>query len=91
MGTALSDMIMLEDVCLRIAGRQIIDRVSLTVKKGDVAVFLGPSGAGKSTLLKIVLGLWRPTSGKVTIDGNDITSLDEEQINDVRRRMGVVF
>lgn len=91
MGTALSDMIILEDVCLRIAGRKIIDRVSLTVKKRNIAVFLGPSGAGKSTLLKIILGLWRPTSGKVTIDGVDITSLDEEQINDVRRRMGVVF
>lgn len=91
MGTALRNMIVLEDVCLSIAGRQIIDRVSLTVKKGDVAIFLGPSGAGKSTLLRIILGLWRPTSGKVTIDGIDITSLDEEHMHDIRRRMGVVF
>jgi len=84
-------MIELSHVNLEFAGKVILSDISLTIKKGEVAIILGPSGAGKSSILKIILGLWRPDSGKVLIDGKNITGLSENEIMPVRRRMGIVF
>ena len=56
-------MIRLEHVTVDIDGRKILDDVSFQVKLGETKVVLGPSGAGKSSLLKVILGLWKPTSG----------------------------
>jgi phospholipid/cholesterol/gamma-HCH transport system ATP-binding protein len=84
-------MIELSHVNLEFAGKIILSDISLSIKKGEIAIILGPSGAGKSSILKIILGLWRPDSGSVLIDGKNIAKLSENEIMPLRRRMGIVF
>jgi len=64
-----------------------VDDISFDVKKGEIFAFLGPNGAGKSTTIKILTTLLRPTSGFVTLDGNDVT-IDPDK---VRQSFGIVF
>ena len=71
--------------------RVILDSVNLTIKDGETLVILGGSGSGKSTLLRLIIGLQRPTSGQIIVDGVDITTLSEEEFNKVRQKMGMVF
>ena len=61
------------DVSIRFGERAVLDNVSLHVDDGEIVAILGPSGAGKSTLLRIVAGLLRPDSGRVMLDGVDVT------------------
>lgn len=84
-------MIRLEHVDVEFEGRKILDDVSFEVPDGHTKVVLGPSGAGKSSLLKIILGLWKPDSGSVRVDGTDITALSEREQMPIRRRMSMVF
>ncbi|WJF91806.1 ABC transporter ATP-binding protein [Paraburkholderia bonniea] len=65
-----------------------VDSVSLTVGEGEIGVFLGPSGCGKTTTLKMINRLIAPTSGRVLINGEDTTDLDEVEL---RRRIGYVI
>ena len=66
--------------------------VSLDVTRGNLTAIMGPSGSGKSTLMHILAGLDRPTSGRVAIDGTDITTLDDTALTKIRRRhIGFVF
>jgi putative ABC transport system ATP-binding protein len=65
--------------------------VDLQVEQGDFAAILGPSGCGKSTLLNMIGALDTPTSGKVIIDGTDISALNDNQRAEVRGRIGFVF
>jgi len=62
--------------------------VNLVIRKGEYLSLVGPSGSGKTTLLNIIGGLDRPTSGKVIVDGVDITKLNSEQLAEFRRRRG---
>jgi len=84
-------MITLEHVTTILDGRKILDDVSFHVRSGETKVILGPSGAGKSSLLKIILGLWRPDIGRVTIGRTEITRLSEREQLAVRRIMSMVF
>lgn len=84
-------MIVLSHIKLNIDGEQILDDISLYIKKGEIAAILGPSGAGKSSILKIMLGLWKPDSGKVKIAGVDVSRLSEKEILPLRSKIGVVF
>ena len=63
----------------------------LRIGRGHVAVIIGGSGAGKTTLLKILIGLDRPSRGAVYVDGIDITRLTDRKLNQVRRKLGMVF
>ena len=69
----------------------VLDRVNLDVRKGEVIVLLGASGSGKSTLLRQIVGLERPSSGTVYVKGVDINRCSEEELNSLRRSMGVAF
>ena len=69
----------------------VLKNVSLTLEEGDVYGIIGVSGAGKSTLARIVNLLERPTSGKVFIDGLDVTNYDGKQLLELRSRIGIVF
>jgi phospholipid/cholesterol/gamma-HCH transport system ATP-binding protein len=84
-------VIALEHITVTADERRILDDVSFRVRDGETKVMLGPSGAGKSSLLKIILGLWRPESGTVLVDGTDITKLSEREQMPIRRRMSMVF
>src|SRR5213593_1515143 len=66
--------------------------VSLDVTRGQLTTVMGPSGSGKSTLMHILAGLDRPTSGTVTIDGTEITTLDDSDLTKLRRNhIGFIF
>lgn len=84
-------MIELQDVVVAYDTRVILDHINLTIPDGETLVILGGSGSGKSTLLRLLIGLQRPTSGKIFVDGTEITSLNEEEFNKVRLKMGMVF
>ena len=79
------------DVSLSFGDRVILDRVSFAVRYGESKVVMGGSGTGKSTLLRLVLGLLKPDSGQILVDGEDITHHNEEQMMQVRRNIGMVF
>lgn len=65
--------------------------VNLNVEKGEFLAILGPSGSGKSTLLNLIGALDKPTSGKLLIDGVDVSTLGDNQLADLRLRIGFVF
>lgn len=65
--------------------------VDLTIDKGDFLAILGPSGSGKSTLLNMIGALDKPTEGKVLIEGVDVSTLNDNQLADLRRGIGFVF
>ena len=71
--------------------REILKNISVSIPRGRTTVILGGSGCGKSTLLKHLIGLLKPTRGNILINGKDITLMEEEELNEVRRRMGVLF
>lgn len=68
-----------------------VDNVSLTVKEGEIFGIVGYSGAGKSSLLRCINLLERPTSGSITVDGIDLTSLKGEQLRSSRLKIGMIF
>ena len=71
---------------------QALDNVSIEVRPGELMAVLGPSGAGKSSLLAVCGGLRTPTSGRIFIDGVEISALDTAKLTDTRReRIGFVF
>jgi putative ABC transport system ATP-binding protein len=65
--------------------------VSLKVESGDFLAVLGPSGSGKSTLLNLIGALDKPTEGELLIEGVDVSTLNDNQLADLRRRIGFVF
>ncbi len=65
--------------------------LNLKVERGEFVSILGPSGSGKSTLLNLIGALDKPTSGKLLIDGVDVSTLNDNQLTDIRRRIGFVF
>lgn len=69
-----------------------LDKVNITIRKGESVAVVGPSGCGKSTMLHIIGGVDSPTGGKVCIEGKDITGLKDEEMSIFRRRkIGFVF
>jgi phospholipid/cholesterol/gamma-HCH transport system ATP-binding protein len=83
--------IRLDNLTYSIDGRKILDRVDLFVAKGVNRTILGASGVGKTTILKLMLGLLKPNSGSVSIDGNTVGSLSESELIKVRSRIAIVF
>lgn len=79
------------DVTLSFDDRVILDNLSFTVQKGETKIILGGSGGGKSTTIKLILGLLKPDSGRIIVDGEDITEYTEAQMMSVRKKIGMVF
>lgn len=71
--------------------RPVFHDLSCRFPKGGVSCILGGSGSGKSTMLKLIGGLVRPRSGRVLVDGDDVTVLSERQLFRVRRKLGMMF
>ena len=71
--------------------RRILDDLSFKVMKGETKIILGGSGCGKSTTIKLVLGLLKPDSGQILVDGEDVTGYSEAQMMVVRKKIGMIF
>lgn len=84
-------MIKLIDICKNFGGKQALKHINLEVRKGETLAIIGGSGSGKSTLLRLMIGLIRPSSGKLYINGQEVSCLSEEDMDKVRLRMGMVF
>jgi phospholipid/cholesterol/gamma-HCH transport system ATP-binding protein len=84
-------VISVRDIVNRFGAQLVHDGVSFDVGAGEIFGIVGGSGAGKSVLLKTILGLHRPESGSVHVEGRDITQLDEHEMRLVKRRYGVTF
>jgi phospholipid/cholesterol/gamma-HCH transport system ATP-binding protein len=80
-----------ENISFAFNEQVILDNVSFTVHSGENKVLMGGSGTGKSTILKLVLGLLKPDSGRIYVDGDDITDYSESQLMAVRQKIGMVF
>ncbi len=75
----------------RFGERLVLKGINLTIYEGEIFVIIGGSGSGKSTLLKHLIGLLKPTEGCVCVFGRDITKLSEEELDEIRLKMGYVF
>ncbi len=84
-------MIELKDIRISFGENEVLKGIDLFIPKGETRVILGPSGCGKSVTLKILLGLLTPDSGKAIVDGEDIAAMSEDQLYEVREKMGIVF
>jgi phospholipid/cholesterol/gamma-HCH transport system ATP-binding protein len=71
--------------------RPILKGVSFDLEPGATKIILGGSGSGKTTILRLILGLLKPDSGAVLVDGTDVGGLDEEAMRDIRMQIGMVF
>jgi len=79
------------DVTMIFDGRNILNNLSFKVMKGETKIILGGSGSGKSTTIKLVLGLLKPDSGQILVDGEDITDYGEAEMMKVRKKIGMIF
>ena len=79
------------DVVLAFDDRVVLDNLSFKVLKGETKIILGGSGGGKSTIIKLVLGLLKPDSGQVLVNGEDVTNYSEDRMMRVRKNIGMVF
>ncbi len=71
--------------------KEVLRGVDLDVAQGETLVVLGGSGSGKSVLLRHTIGLHRPDRGEVWVDGTEITALDEDQLIETRKKVGMLF
>ena len=84
-------MIQIIDLKKSFNSKKVLDDTNLEIEKGRITVIIGRSGEGKSVLIKHIIGLLRPDSGEILLDGQDITKMTEMELNEVRRRFGMLF
>lgn len=84
-------VIRLKQLKIAFGDRTILSGLDLDVRKGETLAVIGPSGSGKSTMIKVLTGLLAPTSGSVVIRGRETSSFSENEWDELRREMGVVF
>jgi phospholipid/cholesterol/gamma-HCH transport system ATP-binding protein len=80
-----------QNVTLAFDEQVILNDLSFKVQKGETKIILGGSGGGKSTTIKLILGLLKPDSGRIVVDGEDITEYTEAQMMSVRKKIGMIF
>jgi phospholipid/cholesterol/gamma-HCH transport system ATP-binding protein len=83
--------VVVDKIVKRFGETEVLRGVSMTVRRGETAVIIGGSGAGKTTLLRILIGLEKPTSGRILVDGLDLAPLEGVELNRARRKFGMVF
>jgi phospholipid/cholesterol/gamma-HCH transport system ATP-binding protein len=84
-------MIELVDIHKSFGEQKVLDGLNLRIEDGKTTVIIGKSGGGKSVLLKHIIGLLKPDSGQVLVNGIDITTLSDKELNEVRKNFGMLF
>ena len=84
-------ILVVENLAARFDNNIVFEGLNFQVNKGEIFVIVGESGCGKSTLLKIMIGLQKPSSGNVIFRGMDITSASDDELNNYRQNIGVLF
>lgn len=84
-------MIRILNLYKTLGGKQVLRGVSLTIEKGETMVVIGQSGSGKSVLLKHLIGLLKPDSGEIFIDGVEVTRLNEDDLQRMTKKFGMLF
>src|ERR1700680_3873722 len=84
-------VISLRDLRVSYGDREILHGINFDVMRGETLVILGGSGSGKSTLLRTLVGLERPSSGQIWIKGQDIATISQAEMDDIRRKIGMSF
>jgi phospholipid/cholesterol/gamma-HCH transport system ATP-binding protein len=79
------------EVDLAFGEQVILDQVSFTVTRGETKIVLGGSGTGKSTIINLILGLIKPDGGRIFIEGEDVTHVDDADLMRIRKKIGMVF
>ncbi len=87
----MAGMIEIQNVYRSFDGHQVLKGVSLTINTGETTVIIGRSGCGKSVLLKHIIGLLKPDSGRILINGKDAASMDERELSALRMKFGMLF
>ena len=80
-----------QNVAFAYGARPILQNVSFAVEQGRFAAIMGGSGSGKTTLMRLITGQLRPSAGKVLLNGRDLGAFSAGELNEHRRRMGVLF
>lgn len=88
---SVTPKIAMRDVKKSFAGKVVLDGVNLTVNPGESLVIIGGSGSGKSVTIKSILGLIKPDSGTIQIDGKDVTHLSSHERDEFMRKFGMLF
>jgi phospholipid/cholesterol/gamma-HCH transport system ATP-binding protein len=83
--------VVLQGVTKSFQGRKILDDLDFTIRRGETVVIIGRSGEGKSVMLKHIVRLLEPEAGRVWIDGEDITDMNNKRLFEVRQRFGMLF
>lgn len=84
-------MIEIRDVYKSFNGQTVLCGVNLQIPRGKITVIIGPSGCGKTVLLRHIIGLVKPDRGKVIVDGVDLSKLKRAELNEFRKRFGMLF
>src|SRR3989339_448931 len=84
-------MIEFKDVKKVLGKKTVLNGINFQITKGETFAIIGRSGAGKSVTLKLMVGLMHPDSGKVSVDGTDITNPTETTLSDIRKKFGFLF
>ncbi len=90
-GNPQEPVIVFEDVAIAFESNVVLDGVSFALQRGETKVLFGVAGSGKTTILKLALGLMWPDRGRIHVLGPEVTSMREEELFDLRRKMGMVF
>lgn len=84
-------VIKVRDLTVAFGEKVVLDKIDLDIYAGETLAVIGPSGTGKSTVMKVLTGLLQPTSGSVVINGQETNGFSEDQWDELRKHMGVVF
>jgi phospholipid/cholesterol/gamma-HCH transport system ATP-binding protein len=85
------EIVVLRDLRKRFGEQEVLKGIDLVARKDETTVLIGGSGAGKTTLLRCIVALERPTSGEVWVAGEEISRLPESELNNVRKKFGMVY
>ncbi|MFN3813239.1 MAG: ABC transporter ATP-binding protein [Aquificaceae bacterium] len=87
----MKELVKVEHLYLNIGDRQILKDINFQVYEGEVFTIIGGSGSGKTSITKCIMGLWKPTGGRVEVFGKDINTLSIMELDELRRSIGYVF